>query len=188
MEQLKNALRRAALSSETVDTLITEFEGQVFEPGDDLSRWFDCRDREYRRLRGQLSMREFRKTLALLLPDDSFHQPKIVAMSRAPASLKEVAEDCDSGQMATVKKELLAGAATLAKAAKKCGIRGQVWWIKPEEKKIKGKKSREVSVAEEGSGDPEVALLSKQLSQLVTIVEGMKLQQVAAVAAGAACA
>ena len=46
MGQLQNALRRAALSSETVDTLITEFEGQVFEPGDDLSRWFDCRDRE----------------------------------------------------------------------------------------------------------------------------------------------
>ena len=135
-------------------------------------------------MRGQLSMREFRKTLALLLPDDSFHHSKIVAMSRAPASLKEVAEDCDSGQMATVKKELLAGAATLAKAAKKCGIRGQVWWIKPDQKKTK--KSKEVSVVEEGSGDSEVALLSKQLSQLVTIVEGIKSQQVAAVAAGEA--
>ena len=32
MEQLKNALRRAALSAETVDTLITEFEGQMFKP------------------------------------------------------------------------------------------------------------------------------------------------------------
>ena len=140
MEELKNALRRAALSSETVDTLITEFEGQIFEPGDDLSRWFDARDREYRRLRGQLSMREFRRTLALLLPDDTFHQAKVVAMSRAPASLREVVEDCDSGQMATVKKELLAGAATLAKAAKKCGIRGQVWWVKPEDKKTRTKK------------------------------------------------
>ena len=80
-------------------------------------------------------MREFRKTLALLLPDDSFHHAKIVAISRAPASLNEVVEDCDSGQMATVKKELLEGASTLAKAAKKCGIRGQVWWIKPEEKR-----------------------------------------------------
>ena len=36
--ELKNALRRAALAAETVGTLITEFEGQVFEPGDDLSR------------------------------------------------------------------------------------------------------------------------------------------------------
>ena len=52
MEQLKNALRRAAMQSETVDTLITEFEGQVFEPGDDLSRWFDSRNRDFRRLRG----------------------------------------------------------------------------------------------------------------------------------------
>ena len=44
-------------------------------------------------------------------------------MSRAPASLREVVEDCESGQIATVKKELLAGAAALAKAAEKCGIR-----------------------------------------------------------------
>ena len=57
LEQLKNTLRRAALSAETVDTLITEFEGQVFEPGHDLLRWFDNRDRDYRRLRGQLSIR-----------------------------------------------------------------------------------------------------------------------------------
>ena len=106
-------------------------------------------------------------------------------MSRAPASLREVVEDCDSGQMATVKKELLTGAATLAKAAKKCGIRGQVWWVKPDEKKGKTRKSGEVSVVEEESGDPEVALLSKQLSQLVTIVEGIKSQQIAAVSAGA---
>ena len=45
-------------------------------------------------------MQEFRKTLALLLPNDTFHHSKIVAMSRAPAPLKEVEEDCDSGQMA----------------------------------------------------------------------------------------
>ena len=67
-------------------------------------------------------------------------------MSRAPASLREVVEDCGSGQMATVKKGLLAGAATLAKAAKKCGIREQVWRAKPDEKNMKTKKSREVGV------------------------------------------
>ena len=77
-------------------------------------------------------------------------------MSRVAASLKEVVEDCDSGQMATVKKTLLAGAATLAKATKQCGIRGQVWWVKSDEKRLKTLK--EVSVVEEGSGDPEVAL------------------------------
>ena len=101
-------------------------------------------------------MREFRRTLAALLPDDSHHKAKVMAMSRVLASLREVVEDCDSGQMATVKKELLAGAATLAKATKQCGIRGQVWWVKSDEKRLKTLK--EVSVVEEGSGDPGVAL------------------------------
>ena len=40
LSQLEHALRRMSTVSETVDTLITAFEGQVFEPGDDLAVWF----------------------------------------------------------------------------------------------------------------------------------------------------
>ena len=62
---------------------------------------------------------------------------------------------------------------------------GLVDQARGEENKLKKSREFEVSVVEEGSGDPEVALLSKQLSQLVTIVEGIKSQQVAAVSEGA---
>ena len=40
LPQLEDVLRRMSTVSETVDTLITAFEGQVFEPGDDLAVWF----------------------------------------------------------------------------------------------------------------------------------------------------
>ena len=49
LPQLEDVLQRMATVSETVDTLITTFEGQVFEPGDDLAVWFTQREREYRR-------------------------------------------------------------------------------------------------------------------------------------------
>ena len=52
LPQLEDVLRRMSTVSETVDTLITTSEGQVFEPGDDLAVWFTQREREYRRFRG----------------------------------------------------------------------------------------------------------------------------------------
>jgi hypothetical protein len=37
LAQLEHALRRMSTVSETMDTLITAFEGHVYEPGDDLA-------------------------------------------------------------------------------------------------------------------------------------------------------
>ena len=71
LPQLEDVLRRMSTVSETVDTLITAFEGQVFDPGDDLAVWFTQRERDYRRLRASMSVREFAAALARLLPDDT---------------------------------------------------------------------------------------------------------------------
>ena len=124
LPQLENVLRRMSTVSETVDTLITSFEGQVFEPGDDLAVWFTQRERDYRRFRGSMSVRELAAALARLLPDDTQHAKKILAMNRPPASLREVMEDTSGRTLAALKKELVEGRVTLEKVAKKCGIRG----------------------------------------------------------------
>ena len=79
LPQLEDVLRRMSTVSETVDTLITSFEGQVFEPGDDLAVWFTQREREYRRFRSSMSVREFAAALARLLPDDTAHAKKVLA-------------------------------------------------------------------------------------------------------------
>ena len=126
LAQLEHALRRMSTVSETVDTLITAFEGHVYEPGDDLAVWFVQRERDYRRFRGSMSIRELAAALAKLLPDDSSHAKKILSMNRPPASLREVMEDTGGRTLAALKKELVEGRVTLEKAAKKCGIRGQV--------------------------------------------------------------
>ena len=79
LPQLEDVLRRMSTVSETVDTLITTFEGQVFEPGDDLAVWFTQRERDYRRFRNSMSVREFAAALAKLLPDDTLHAKKVLA-------------------------------------------------------------------------------------------------------------
>ena len=135
LPQLEDVLRRMSTVSETVDTLITSFEGQVFEPGDDLAVWFTQREREYRRFRNSMSIRELAAALARLLPDDTAHAKKILSMNRPPASLREVMEDTGGRTLAALKKELVEGSVALEKAAKKCGIRGQVWWAEAGEKK-----------------------------------------------------
>ena len=124
LTQLEDVLRRMATVSETVDTLITTFEGQVFEPGDDLVVWFTQREREYRRFRNSMSVREFAAALARLLPDDTAHSKKVLSMDRPPASLREVMEDTSGRSIAVLKKELVEGRVALEKAAKKCGVRG----------------------------------------------------------------
>ena len=63
-------------------------------------------------------------------------------MNRPPASLREVMEDTGGRTLAALKKELVEGRVVLEKAAKKCGIRGQVWWAAAGEKK--GGRSRGV--------------------------------------------
>ena len=128
LSQLEHALRRMSTVSETVDTLITAFEGHIFEPGDALAVWFVQRERDYHRFWGSMSICELAAALAKLLPDDSSHARKILAMNRPPASLREVMEDTGGRTMASLKKELIEGRVTLEKAAKKCSIRGQVQW------------------------------------------------------------
>ena len=56
LPQLEDVLRRMSTVSEPVATLITTFEGKVFEPGDDLAVWFNQREREYRRFSNSMSV------------------------------------------------------------------------------------------------------------------------------------
>jgi hypothetical protein len=162
-----------ATASETVDTLITTFEGQVFEPGDDLAVWFTQREREYRRFRNSMSVREFAAALARLLPDDTAHAKKVLAMNRPPASLREVMEDTSGRSLAVLKKELVEGRVALEKAAKKCGVRGQVWWAAQGEKK--GGRSREVNAVQE-----------EESPAIQAIMKGMEAMQVTVAALAAA--
>ena len=153
--------------SETVDTLITTFEGQVYEPGDDLAVWFTQRERDYRRFRNSMSVREFAAALSKLLPDDTVHAKKVLSMNRPPASLREVMEDTAGRSLSALKKELVEGRVTLEKAAKKCGIRGQVWWATAGEKK--GGRSREVNVVQEDE---------QESPAIQAIMKGMEAMQV----------
>ena len=68
---------------------------------------------------------------------------KVLAMNRPPASLREVMEDTSGRSLAALKKEMVEGRVALEKAAKKCGVRGQVWWAAPGEKKAG--RSREIN-------------------------------------------
>ena len=174
LPQLEDILRRMATVSETVYTLITAFEGQVFEPGDDLAVWFTQREREYRRFRNSMSVREFAAALARLLPDDTVHARKVLAMNRPPASLLEVMEDTSGRSLAALKKELVEGRVALEKAAKKCGIRGQVWWAAAGDRKCS--RSREVNAVQEEEESP----------AMQEIMKGMEAMQVTVAALAAA--
>ena len=119
-------------------------------------------------------MREFAAALARLLPDDTAHAKKVLAMSRPPASLREVMNDTSGRSLAAIKKELVEGHMALEKAAKKCGIRGQVWWGAAAEKK--GSKSREVNVVQHEEESPAIQ----------AIIKGMEAMQVTVAALAAA--
>ena len=175
LHQLEDVLRRMSTVSETVDTLITAFEGQVFEPGDDLAVWFAQRERDYRRFRGSMSIRELAAALARLLPDDTSHSKKLLAMNKPPASLREVMEDTGGRTLAALKKELVEGRVTLEKAAKRCGIRGQVWWVAAGEKK--GGRSREVNVVQDEE---------QESPAIQAIMKGMEARQATVVSLAAA--
>ena len=174
LPQLEDVLRRMATVSETVDTLITSFEGQVFEPGDDLAVWFTQRERDYRRFRNSMSIREFAAALARLLPGDAAHAKKILAMNRPPASLREVMEDTSGRSLAALKKELVEGRVALEKAAKKCGIRGQVWWAEANEKKGR---SREVNAVQEEAESPAIAAIMKSMEAMQVTVAALAAAQ-----------
>ena len=174
LPQLEDVLRRMSTVSETVDTLITTFEGQVYEPGDDLAVWFSQRERDYRRFRNSMSVREFAAALAKLLPDDTLHAKKVLSMNRPPASLREVMEDTGGRTLAVLKKELVEGRVALEKAAKKCGIRGQVWWSTQGEKK--GGRSREVNAVQEEES-PAIAAIMKSMEAMQVTVAALAAAQ-----------
>ena len=75
--------------------------------------------------------------------------------------------------MAALKKELIEGRVTLEKAAKKCGIRGQVWWAAAGDRK--GSKSREVNAVQE-----------EESPAIQAIMKGMEAMQVTVAALAAA--
>ena len=126
--QLKTVLRRNAMGSATVDSLITELEGEVYEPSEDLGAWFNERQRQFRQITGQMSVRDFKKTLAKLLPDASWHHLKVRKLEKRAVSLQECMEEITSKKMASIKSKIIEGKSKLASAAKKAGLRGQVWW------------------------------------------------------------
>ena len=175
LPQLEDVLRRMSTVSETVGTLITSFEGQVFDPGDDLAVWFTQREREYRRFRNSMSICELAAALAKLLPDDTAHSKKILSMNRPPASLREVMEDTGGRTLAALKRELIEGRVTLEKAAKNCGIRGQVWWAAPGDKKTG--RSREVNAVQEEQEPPAIQAIMKGMEAMQVTVAALAAAQ-----------
>ena len=173
--QLKTVLRRNAMGSATVDSLITELEGEVYEPSEDLGAWFNEPQRQYRQITGQMSVRDFKKTLAKLLPDASWHHPKVRKLEKRAVSLQECMEDITSEKMATIKSKIIEGKSKLATAAKKAQLRVQVWWVSAGEA-AKAKKSSGDGVflvGEECSGmaeDPVIVALTSKLDKLVDTV------------------
>ena len=88
-------------------------------------------------------------------------------MNRPPASHREVMEDTGGRTLATLKKELVEGRVALEKAAKKCRIRGQVWWAAQGEKK--GGRSREVNAVQEEESPAIQALMNGTEGMQVTV-------------------
>ena len=98
-----------------MDTLSTRLEGRVYDPeDDDLLGWFKDRKRDYKPLKGSVSMREYCRIIAGLLPDHTWHHVKIRK---------------SAGSLAATEKVLIAAQAGLEEAAKAAEIRGQVWWV-----------------------------------------------------------
>ena len=97
LPQLEDVLRRMSTVSETVDTLITTFEGQVFEPGDDLAVWFTQREREYRRFQEQHVSAGVRSSAGEAAARRHRTCEESSSMNRPPASLREVMEDTAAG-------------------------------------------------------------------------------------------
>ena len=96
-------------------------------------------------------------------------------MNRPPASLREVMEDTGGRTLAALKRELIEGRVTLEKAAKKCGIRGQVWWAAANDKKGR---SREVNaVQEEEAESPAIAAILKSMEAMQVTVSALAAAQ-----------
>ena len=97
-------------------------------------------------------------------------------MNRPPASLREVMEDTSGSTLAALKKELVEGSCRVAleKAAKKCGIRGQVWWAKAGEKKGR---SREMNAVQEEEESPAMQAIMKSMEAMQVTVAALAAAQ-----------
>ena len=102
------------------------------------------------------------------------HAKKVLAMNRPPASLREVMEDTSGRSLAALKKELVEGRVALEKAAKKCGIRGQVWWAEAGEKKGR---SREVNAVQDEGESPAIAAIMKSMEAMQVTVAALAAAQ-----------
>ena len=63
-------------------------------------------------------MRDFKKTLAKLLPDASWHHPKVRKLERRAIYLQECMKDISSEKMASIRSQIIEGKSKLATAAK----------------------------------------------------------------------
>ena len=77
--------------------------------------------------------------------------------------------------MASLKKELAEGRVTLQKAAKKCGIRGQVWWAAASEKN--GGRSHEVNAVQDEAESPAIAAIMKSMEAMQVTVAALAAAQ-----------
>ena len=122
-----------------------------------------------------MSVREFAAALARLLPDDTVHARKVLAMNRHPVSLQEVMKDTSGRSIAALKKELVEGRVALEKAAKKCGICGQVWWAATSERK--GSKSRDVHAVQVEEESPAIQATMKGMEAMLVTVAALAAAQ-----------
>ena len=70
VQMLERYFQRKALEGVTVESLITSLQAEEFEPSMEVSTWWDSRAREYRKVRAHVSLREFFKEVAKLLPGE----------------------------------------------------------------------------------------------------------------------
>ena len=159
LDMLENYYCRKTKEGATIDTLITNLEGKEFDPSkQSLPTWYDERCREYRAMMGEVSLREFHKMVAELLPDGDHLHSILLALSRRPESLRETMEDMGSLSTAAAKKKLVECCTKLQKKAKDKGVVGQQWW--PEASAAKpAKKKADVNLVEETAMDARLAKL-----------------------------
>ena len=175
LDMLEHYYSRKTKEGATIDTLITNLEGQDYDPAkQQLAAWYDERCREYRSMAGEVSLREFHKMVADLLPDGDHMHSVLLGLARRPESLKETMEDMGSESVAAAKRKLLDTCTKLQKKAKDKGVVGQQWWPEISAGKPAKKKS-EVNAVQD-------AVMDDRLSRLEgTMVAALSAMNVAAV-------
>ena len=81
---LENYFKRKASEGVTVESLITSLQAEDFEPSMEVGTWWDSRAREYRKVRAHVSLREFYKEVAKLLPGEDDYTQRRSPISGTP--------------------------------------------------------------------------------------------------------